>query len=379
MAKIIIPLNEVKEGMKVASNIYNSDDKRIVDIGTVITKDIIETLKRNSITTVSVMELLDLKKENTVNTAGDGKKAVVRGLIEENGKKILKIDSEEVAKKKEMTIEKTKSLYEAAKNGGGIDFDSMKKEVNNMLSSIVENKEAHSYLSMLKRKDETMYKHAVDVATLAAITAGELNLTKVDMANIMLGALVHDIGKVLIQESLLTKVNLTKDEEAILKKHPTQGYKLVKRDNLDDNIADIVLEHHEKYDGSGYPFQKDNKDISLYSKIVSVCNTFNNLITKGEHGVPYTPDKAVKIIISLAKKDFDSDVVKAFQKAIGFYPNNTRVKLSNGSIARVIEQNPNLPLRPVLSIVKHLDGTVSDGIEIVDLSTSSDLFIKEIM
>ena len=127
MAKIIIPLNEVKEGMKVASNIYNSDDKRIVDIGTVITKDIIETLKRNSITTVSVMELLDLKKENTVNTGGDGKKAVVRGLIEENGKKILKIDSEEVAKKKEMTIEKTKSLYEAAKNGGGIDFDSMKK------------------------------------------------------------------------------------------------------------------------------------------------------------------------------------------------------------------------------------------------------------
>ena len=379
MAKIIIPLNEVKEGMKVASNIYNSDDKRIVDIGTVITKDIIETLKRNSITTVSVMELLDLKKENTVNTAGDGKKAVVRGLIEENGKKILKIDSEEVAKKKEMTIEKTKSLYEAAKNGGGIDFDSMKKEVNNMLSSIVENKEAHSYLSMLKRKDETMYKHAVDVATLAAITAGELNLTKVDMANIMLGALVHDIGKVLIQESLLTKVNLTKDEEAILKKHPTQGYKLVKRDNLDDNIADIVLEHHEKYDGSGYPFQKDNKDISLYSKIVAVCNTFNNLITKGEHGVPYTPDKAVKVIISLAKKDFDSDVVKAFQKAIGFYPNNTRVKLSNGSIARVIEQNPNLPLRPVLSIVKHLDGTVSDGMEIVDLSTSSDLFIKEIM
>ncbi len=222
-------------------------------------------------------------------------------------------------------------------------------------------------------------KHAVDVATLSAITAGELNLTKVDMSNIMLGALVHDIGKVLIQESLLTKINLTKEEEAILKKHPTQGYKLVKRDNLDDNIADIVLEHHEKYDGTGYPFQKDNKDISLYSKIVSICNTFNNLITKGEHGVPFSPDKAVKVIISLAKKDFDSDVVKAFQKAVGFYPNNTRVKLSNGSIGRVIEQNPNLPLRPVLSIVKHLDGTVSGGLEVIDLSASSDLFIKEIM
>ncbi|WP_295163485.1 HD domain-containing phosphohydrolase [uncultured Brachyspira sp.] len=379
MAKITIPLNEVREGMKIASNIYNSDEKRIVDIGTVITKDIIETLKRNSITSVSVIELLDLKKENTVNTSGDGKKAAVRGIVEENGKRILKIDSAEISKKYESTVEKTKSLYNIAKSGGSIDFDAMKKEVNNMLSSIVENKDAHSYLSMLKRKDETMYKHAVDVATLSAITAGELNLTKVDMSNIMLGALVHDIGKVLIQESLLTKINLTKEEEAILKKHPTQGYKLVKRDNLDDNIADIVLEHHEKYDGTGYPFQKDNKDISLYSKIVSICNTFNNLITKGEHGVPFSPDKAVKVIISLAKKDFDSDVVKAFQKAVGFYPNNTRVKLSNGSIGRVIEQNPNLPLRPVLSIVKHLDGTVSGGLEVIDLSASSDLFIKEIM
>ncbi|WP_297300055.1 HD domain-containing phosphohydrolase [uncultured Brachyspira sp.] len=379
MAKIIIPLSDLKEGMKIASNIYNSDEKRIIDIGTIVTKDIIETLKRNSITTVSVMELLDLKKENTVNTEGTAKKPVIRGILEENGKKILKIDSEEVVKAKQNTIEKTKSLYETAKSGGSIDFDSMKKEVNKMLTSILDNKEAHSYLSMLKRKDETMYKHAVDVATLSAITAEELNLTKVDVANIMLGALVHDIGKVLIQESLLTKINLTKEEEAIIKKHPTQGYKLVKRDNLDDNIADIVLEHHEKYDGSGYPFQKDNKDISTYSKIVSVCNTFNNLITKGERGIPCTPDKAVKIIISLAKKEFDSDVVKAFQKAIGFYPNNTRVKLSNGSIARVIEQNPTLPLRPVLSIVKHLDGSVSDGLEVVDLSTSNDLFIKEIL
>ena len=379
MAKITIPLSEVREGMRVASNVYNSDDKRIINIGDVITKDIIEILKRNSITTISVMELLDLKKENTVNTSGNSEKAVIRGVVEENGKKILKIDSQEVAKSKEEVIEKTKSLYESVRNGATIDFDSMKKEVNNMLSSVLDNKDAHSYLSMLKRKDETMYKHAVDVATLSAITAGELNLTKVDMANIMLGALVHDIGKVLIQENILTKENLTKEEEAILKKHPTQGYKLVKRDNLDDNIADIVLEHHEKYDGSGYPFQKENKDISLYSKIVSVCNTFNNLITKGEHGIPFTPDKAVKIIISLAKKDFDTDVVKAFQKAVGFYPNNTRVKLSDGSIARVIEQNPMLPLRPVLSIVKHLDGTVSDGIEVVDLSTTNDLFIKEIM
>lgn len=379
MAKITIPLSEVKEGMKVASNVYNSDEKRIVDIGTVITKDIIETLKSNSITTISVMELLELKKENTVNTSLNDYKPAVRGILEENGKKILKIDSEEVVRNKEIAIEKTKSLYETAKNGGSIDFDSLKKDVNNILTSIMGNKEAHSYLSMMKRKDESMYKHAVDVATLSAITANELNLTKADISNIVLGALVHDIGKVLIQESLLTKSNLTKEEENIIKKHPTQGYKLVKRDNLDDNIADIVLEHHEKYDGTGYPFQKDNKDISLYSKIVSVCNTFNNLITRGEHGIPYSSDKAVKMIISLAKKDFDSDVVKAFQKAIGFYPNNTRVKLSNGSIARVIEQNPNLPLRPVLSIVKHLDGTVSDGLEIVDLSESTNLFIKEII
>ena len=206
-----------------------------------------------------------------------------------------------------------------------------------------------------------------------------MNLTKADISNIMLGALLHDIGKMLVQEYLLNKKNLTADEINMLKRHTTHGYKLAKRDNLEDNIADIILEHHEKYDGSGYPFGKGNRDISLYSKVVSISNKFNNLVVNGNDGLICTADKAMKIIISLSKKEFDMDIVKHFQKAIGFYPNNTKVKLSNGQTARVIQQNNNLPLRPILSIEKNEDGTDAGYLDILDLSKSNNIFIKEVL
>lgn len=378
MTKVTIPIRDIREGMQTASNIYNGEDNKILDVGTIITKDIIELLKKNSITTITVTEHL-VKNLESVDKKSENKSEENKNTMEENGAKILKIDSSKAKDNMDRSIERTKTIYESVKNGGSMDINSIKHDINKMLSSILENKEAYSHLSMLKRKDESMYKHAVDVATLSAITAKEMTMPNVDIANIMLGALLHDIGKVLIQDSILQKKNLTKEEEVIMRKHPTQGYKLVKRDNLEDIIADIVLEHHERYDGTGYPFQKNNKDISLYAKIVSVCNVFNNLITKGEYGVGLPPDKAVKIIISEVRREFDSDVVKAFQKAIGFYPNNTRVKLSDGSIARVIEQNPALPLRPVLSIAKDHEGKIPDGIAVVDLSQTANLFIKEIM
>ncbi|MEI0530651.1 HD domain-containing protein [Brachyspira pilosicoli] len=373
-----IQITELKEGMKIASNVYDSNDNIIIDMGSIVTKSTIELLKKNSIETVSVVELIENKYENNFDNSIKNQ-LNKRVIIEENGKEILKIDSEKALDINNITIEKTKNAYNIAKNNGTVDFIELKKDVDIMLNSILENREAHSYLAILKRKDESIYKHAVDVAALSAITAIEMNLTKADISNIMLGALLHDIGKVLVQEYLLNKKNLTADEINMLKKHTTHGYKLAKRDNLEDNIADIILEHHEKYDGSGYPFGKENRDIGLYSKVVSIANKFNNLIVNGNDGLICTADKAMKIIISLSKKDFDMDIVKHFQKAIGFYPNNTKVKLSNGQTARVIQQNNNLPLRPILSIMKNEDGTDANYLEVVDLSKSNNLFIKEVL
>ena len=248
-----IQVTELKEGMKIASNVYDSDDNIIIDIGSIVTKSTIELLKKNSIETVSVAEIIENKYQNNFDNSIKNQ-LNKRVIIEENGREILKIDSEKALDINNITIEKTKNAYNIAKNNGTVNFIELKKDVDIMLNSILENREAHSYLAILKRKDESIYKHAVDVAALSAITAIEMNLTKADISNIMLGALLHDIGKVLVQEYLLNKKNLTKDEINILKRHTTHGYKLAKRDNLEDNIADIILEHHEKYDGSGYNF-----------------------------------------------------------------------------------------------------------------------------
>lgn len=380
MAKVTLPIDKVKEGMQCASNVYTSDDKKILEIGAIITRPIIEMLKQNSITFLSVTEHL-VKEEDTIKTEEPSEKEIVSSspVMEENGIKILKIDSRKAEEDVQKSVEKTKQAYENAQKGEAIDITSIKNDVEQLLQNVIVNKDAYSHLSMLKRKDASMYKHAVDVAILSALTAKELKLPKEDITNIMLGALLHDIGKVLIKDDILNKKIHNEEEKALIQKHPSQGYKLIKKDNLEDTIADIILEHHEYYDGSGYPFKKDNKGISLYSKIVCLCNEFNNLITSGELGIAVSPDKAVKMIVADARKKFDIDVVRAFQKAIGIYPNDTRVKLSDGSIARIIQQNTNLPLRPVVSIARDANGKIPEGLVTVDLAEQKNLFIKDII
>ncbi|WP_252832304.1 HD-GYP domain-containing protein [Brachyspira pilosicoli] len=212
-----IPTIELKEGMKIASNVYDSDDNIIIDMGSIVTKSTIELLKRKYITTVSVVELIDNKYQNNFDNSIKNQ-LNKKVIIEEDGKEILKIDSQKALDVNNTTMEKTKNAYNIAKNNGTVDFIELKKDVDIMLNSILENREAHSYLAILKRKDESIYKHAVDVAALSAITAIEMNLTKADISNIMLGALLHDIGKVLVQEYLLNKKNLTADEINILKR-----------------------------------------------------------------------------------------------------------------------------------------------------------------
>ena len=134
-----IPTIELKEGMKIASNVYDSNDNIIVDMGSIVTKSTIELLKKKSIETVSVVELIENKYENNFDNSIKNQ-LNKKVIIEENGKKILKIDSEEALNINNITIEKTKNAYNIAKNNGTVDFIELKKDVDIMLNSILENK-----------------------------------------------------------------------------------------------------------------------------------------------------------------------------------------------------------------------------------------------
>jgi len=169
------------------------------------------------------------------------------------------------------------------------------------------------YRSQLKVFGDYYYAHGINVSMLSAILAHKMRLSTSIIKDITLSAMLHDIGKIRVPSSILKKHSLAPNELKLIQLHPKIGYKIIKQDlMLSENIAQVALQHHEKSDGSGYPFGISGNSISLESHIVSICNIYDQL-TSGKGDVKVKNNKeAIKYILELGTKYFKSDVLYTF-------------------------------------------------------------------
>ncbi len=384
MNKIVsLNLDEVIVGMRCAVAVYTSAGVKLVERETVFTNDLIRVMQKNKISIVTVEAGNNGKPTMNVASvdASAPSVAIVKdtseNIMKENGKIILKIDSNKALETHNLLSERIQNFFDNVKTSNTINMDSIQQEVDSTLDNLFENQEAYLRLSMLKMKDHNLYIHSVDVCILASLIAQEYGFQKKDIQEIATCALLHDTGKMLLPDSLLNidPKKLTGSELEMHKKHPFFGYQVLKRENFDERLANVIFEHHENYDGSGFPMGKYGVDSDIYSRIINISNSFNNL-TK-----IYTSYKAAQIITTQEKKKFDPDILQIFQKIIGIYPNDTYIKLSDGSMARVIEQNKALPLRPIISLIRTSEGVDVDPDEpvVINLFERHDLIIREII
>jgi putative nucleotidyltransferase with HDIG domain len=169
------------------------------------------------------------------------------------------------------------------------------------------------YRSQVQLMGEYYQIHSLNVAILSILLATKLKLKEIAINDIALAAMLHDIGKAKIDKNILLKANLTPKEQKVLQLHPQIGYKLLKNDfGFPEHICRAVLEHHENYDGSGYPYGISDTQISLYSQIINICNYYDNLISgRVRTGIRNSKD-ALKIILELGSKNFSSQVLYTF-------------------------------------------------------------------
>lgn len=193
-------------------------------------------------------------------------------------------------------------------------------------------------------------------------------------------SLLHDIGMLKIPEEVITKPEeLAKEERDPVKKHPTYGLKLLDKINsLTKSTSEVICQHHEKIDGTGYPEGKRGEEISEHAKIVAIADIYEALT----HPRPYRrsrilPCDAVKMIVQEAGSSFDPKLVKVFLNYITCYPVGSFVLLNNNEIGRVILTNENLPLRPVVEIVFDSGGKPPEQPKRIDLAKSPVLSIKK--
>ncbi|ADQ07800.1 metal dependent phosphohydrolase [Caldicellulosiruptor hydrothermalis 108] len=245
-----------------------------------------------------------------------------------------------------------------------LSYDSSIEEIKKVIIDVVEElTRTDAYLNIVELKsiDEYLYSHSVNTTLISLLIGIEMKLNKNELYNLGMSALLHDIGKKFIGQEILNKPGkLTEEEFEKVKMHPIWGYKYAKDMGFSLLVCSGIIDHHEKYNGEGYPNKKKGKQISLYGRIISVADVYDALISTRTYRKAFPPHEAFEYIISQAGIHFDNEVVNGFMHRVFPYPVGTIVQLSNGMVGIVVRNHRSFPLRPDVKVLKIKDDFVDE-------------------
>lgn len=226
------------------------------------------------------------------------------------------------------------------------------------------------YVTKLHSYFEYLYHHSVNVSIYAAATGKMFNMNVREIRALALSGLLHDIGKLFLPKYILSKNGpLTSSEFESVKKHPELGFEFLTRMNLDRETLKLVLEHHERSDGTGYPKSLKDDQISVFGKIGAVVDMFDAITSDRVYKQAKNPNDAIKEMINLAGKTINKSVFEYFVSNIGIFPVGTLVLLNTNEIGVVCGQNKS-PAEPMIIVFLRSDGKKIPPM-ILDLSKKS--------
>ena len=221
---------------------------------------------------------------------------------------------------------------------------------------------------------EELYFHALNVTTLSLMVARDLKLPAEIVSALGMGALFHDIGRKEIPNRILMKLEpLTLAERHLFEMHAQYGLEMAKRLQFKAPVTNIIYEHHEFFDGSGYPQKLKGEAINLLSRIVIIANHYDNLCNPFNIANALTPHEALSVMFAKLRSKFDPKLLQVFVRCLGVYPPGTIVQLSNGLLGMVATVNTLRPMKPM--IVMYDEGIPKDEAILVDMENETDLNI----
>lgn len=259
------------------------------------------------------------------------------------------------------------------------ELDEIRNIADEIIYDIMNEPEVMYNLSSIRNKNESTYSHSLNVCALSVILALKLKLPKTKVKDIAIGCLLHDIGFTYISMdySNLRAEECSEKELKEIKKHIIYGYSAVEKvDWLSAISKDIIISHHERMDGSGYPFRLKADKIKIGSKIAAVCDEFDSRVY-GNLTAKMKVHDAIDYIVSQAGVKFDFNVVKAFVASVAAYPTGALVITNQDEIGIVLRQNTKCPTRPVIRIIKNKEGVKQGEWIEKDLTKELTLFITD--
>ncbi len=239
--------------------------------------------------------------------------------------------------------------------------------------------DGHVMINLVNLADErfTVHHHSLNVSVLTLSLAKAMNIRSVELRQLGVGAILHDIGKVALPTTVLMKQTpLNSSEQKLLDTHPALGGRLVQNaKDIPEEVQQIIEQHHESLDGSGFPHGFQGEQISKLARIVAITNAYDNLCNPNDPKAALTPKAAMAVLYAKYKNKLDTEIVQRFIQTMGVYPPGTVVQLSDESIGLVIAVDHNALLLPKI-LLYHPDVPRTEALHI-DLKEHSDLKIVD--
>jgi len=300
-----------------------------------------------------------------------------KNLIEDNGYKINIFDEsppveDEIAKiypiyeKSQIAI---REMFEALALDQKIDLTNINAALDGMVESIERNPDALIWLAKLKQTDDYTYNHALNVSITLMALANFMSMSKKQVKDLGLAGLLQDIGKGKIPTELLHKQEeITAEEFEILKKHVDFALELLEiTDDISSTVILTVSQHHERIDGSGYPYHLTGKQISLTGQMAGLVDSYCALTTSKVYAKAVYNQIALEEIYTLRDVKFNSVLIDQLVQFIGMYPVSSLVELNSGEIGVVIQQNTIRRLLPRVMILLNPDKTKNEYPAVINL------------
>ena len=301
----IIAIDEIKTGMKLARAIYREEDGGILLRPNIELKEnYIERIKELNYSHVYVLDPEDSGESVIYEQISEETRFRARGILKKTFKQM---DTDEI-----------------------INAGNMKSIINEIIDQVCSNIDVIYNFIDIRSRENYIYAHSVNVCIISMMIGMEMGLNRIQLSEMGIGAFLHDMGMVCnrSKSSKWQVVELDTDED--FKKHPRSGYELIKKKmELSFLSAHVVLQHHEREDGSGYPRGLAGKRIHRFAKIVAVADSFDTLAYQ-KHQKLVAPYRAISEIKACAGKKYDQHVVDSFVKIMAPYPVGCILSLSNG-------------------------------------------------
>ena len=288
---------------------------------------------------------------------------------------------EKVMVSKQTQVQAFKSVSEInhkVKLGQGIDAKPTCAVAEQMVEESMRTPDAIMNLMDIKSFDDYTYTHNVNVSTISILIGQSMGLGEDDLKELATGAMLHDIGKLKIPLSILNKDGKLTDEEfAEMKSHPRYGYEiLVKSKGINERAKMVALQHHEKFNGKGYPKGLKGNEISTFARICAIADVYDALTTDRPYRVAMSSYEAMKILNSSIDSHFDPKILTSFIRNVSLFPSGSLVTLNDASVGLVIKNNQTSVIRPVIKLVIDSTGRRVKDRTVVNLIEEKGLYIK---